>query len=82
MNKLDATCKQACIATSRDKSFMKRYKTIIDYNDCNDSLFPNENIRNAIHKVIEEDEYDSHNITLNAYGVTADSFSQTSNTQI
>ena len=49
------------------------YNTIINYNDRIRSPLLNENIREAIHKVIEE-ESDSNN-------VTADTFGHTSNTQ-
>ena len=41
----------------------------------------NENIQDAMHKVISEEESDSHKITSDAHNVTADTFSQTSNTQ-
>ena len=51
------------------------YETLIDYNGSNDAPLPNENIRYALHKVFDEEASDSHN-------VTADTFSQTSNTQI
>ena len=57
------------------------HETIIDYNDHNDAPFSNENIQDAIHKVIEEKELDAHNITLDANNRTADTFSPTSNTQ-
>ena len=69
------------MATSRDKYYTKMFETLIDYNDRNDASLSNENIRGAIHKVIDEEELYSHNITLDAHNVTVDNFSQTSNTQ-
>ena len=41
--------------TSRDKYYTKRYETLIDYNERNDAPFFNENIRDSMHKVIQED---------------------------
>ena len=45
LNSLDAACKRACMATSRDKYYTKMYKNLIDYNDRNDATYSNENIR-------------------------------------
>ena len=63
-------------------------ETIIDYNECNDTPLSNENIRDAIHKVIKEEVYDVHNITTNAHrialdsqNITTDASGHTSNTQ-
>ena len=81
LNKLGATCKQACMATSRDKYYTKIYDTLIYYNDRNDVPLSNENFQQAIYKVIEEEELDAHNITLDSHNITVDTFSQTSNTQ-
>ena len=76
MNKLDATCKRVCMATSRDRYYTEMYETLTDYNDCNNILLSNENIREAIREVIEEESIsDSNNLTV-------DTFSHTSNTQI
>ena len=80
MNKHDAECERACMATSREKYYRKMYETLIDYNDRNGAPLYNDNIILAIHKVIKEKESDAHNITLNDQNVTADTFSQTSNT--
>ena len=38
---------------SRDKYYTEMYKTLVDYNDCNDAPLSNENILEAIHKVFE-----------------------------
>ena len=81
LNKLDATCKRAWIATSRDKYYAKIYETLIDFNDRNDGPFSNKNICDAMHKVIEEEEWDSHNIISYFHIVTVDTFNQTSNKQ-
>ena len=40
------------------------YETLVDYNDRNDAPFSNEKIWKAIHKVISEEETDSHNVTV------------------
>ena len=66
---------------SRDKYYTKIYETLIDYNDHNDAPLSNENIEYAINKFITEEESDSHNINFDAHNVTADTFSQTFNTQ-
>ena len=51
------------------------YKTLTDYNDRNNEPLLNDNIREAISKVIEEESIsDTNNVTL-------DTFSHTSNTQ-
>ena len=55
LNKLDATFKRACMATSRDKNYTKMYETLIDYNDRNDAPLFNEKIPDTIYKVIEKD---------------------------
>ena len=55
LNRLYATCKRSCMETSRDKYYTKRYETLIDYNERNDAPFFNENIRDSMHKVIQED---------------------------
>ena len=44
MSRLDTTYKQACIATTRDKYYIKLYRTIIDYNNRNGAPFSNEKI--------------------------------------
>ena len=59
----------------------KIYKTLIEQNERNDAPLSNENIWDAIHKVIEEEESYAHNIVLDAHNVTVDTFNCTSNTQ-
>ena len=59
---------------SRDKYSTEFLRTITYCNNCNDALLSNEKIQEAIHKVILEEESDAHNVTANT-------FSQTSNTQ-
>ena len=44
LNKLEATCKQACMATPRDKSYTELYRTITDCNDRNDAPLSNKKI--------------------------------------
>ena len=65
----------------RDKYYTELLRTITDCNNCKDALLSNNKIREAIHKVISEDESDAHNITSDTQNVTVDDFSQTSNTQ-
>ena len=82
MNKLDATCEQVCMENPRDKYYMKCFRTITDYNNCNDVPFSNENIQDTIHRFISKEEMDYHSITLDSHNVTVDNFSRTSNKQI
>ena len=58
-NIIDATCKRACMASSRDKYYTEMLKTLTDYNDRNNAPLSNDNIQEAIHKFIEE-ESDAH----------------------
>ena len=75
LNRLDATCEQACITTARYRYSTEMYKTLTDYNDRNNEPLLNDNIREAISKVIEEESISDTN------NVTVDTFSHTSNTQ-
>ena len=56
-------------------------KSLLDYNNRNDASFSNKNIREAVHKLITEEELYAHNITSDAQNLTADTFSQTANTK-
>ena len=40
LNRLDAMCKRACMATPRDKYHTELYRTITYCNDCNGAPFP------------------------------------------
>ena len=77
MNRLDAAYERACTATPRDKYYTKMYETLVDYNDRNDAPFSNENIWQAIRKIMADKEVDSRNTTLDAHNVTVDIFCQT-----
>ena len=55
LNRLDVTCKQACMANSVDKYYAEILSTITDCNDCKNEQLSNEKIREAIHKVVEEE---------------------------
>ena len=70
MNRLDATCEQECMATSRDRYYTETFKFLTYYNDCNNTPLSNANILDSIHKVIEEESISDSN------NVTADTFSQ------
>ena len=39
LNSLEATCKLACMAKSRDKYYTEMFKTITDYNDRKNTPF-------------------------------------------
>ena len=71
LNNLDATYERACMATTKDKYYTELYRTIKDCNYCNGTSLSNENIRDAINRVIVEEEAEAHNVTM-------DHFSQTS----
>ena len=55
LNKLDATCKRACMETSREKYYKEMYKTLTGYNEYNNMPLSNANILEAIRKVTEEE---------------------------
>ena len=76
LNRLDASCKQACMATSRESYYIEIFNTLTDYNDRNNTPLSNDKIREAIHRVIEEESI------ADANKVTADTFSHASNIQI
>ena len=64
------------MATSIDRYYTENFKILTDYNEQNNAPLLNENIRESIHKVTEEESI------LDTNNVTADTFSHTPNTQI
>ena len=75
MNRIDATCEQLCMATSRGRYYTEMIKTLTDYNDCNNTPLSNVTIRESIYKFVKEGSMaDSNN-------VAAYTFSNVSNTQ-
>ena len=70
LNRLDATCERARMENPREKYYTKIYENLVDYNDRNDAPLSNDDVIQAIHKIIAEEEAGAHNIT-------ADTFSQT-----
>ena len=70
LNKLDATCKQACMVTQRDKYYTEFLRTIIYFNDSNGAPLSNDNIWDAIHRVIVEEEADAHNVPVHNFSQT------------
>ena len=58
------------MATPRDKYYTELLRTITDCNDLNGALFSNEKIRDAIHRVIVEEEADLHNVTVDTFSQT------------
>ena len=75
LNKLDITCEQACIATSRENYYTENFKTLPDYNNRNNTPLLSENIQEEMCKVMEEESITYSN------NVTVDTFSHTYNTQ-
>ena len=75
LNRLDATCKQACMVTSRYKYYTEMFNNLTDYNDRNNAPISNQKIQKSMHKVMDEESI------LNANNVTADTFSHKLNTQ-
>ena len=63
--------------TPIEKYYTKMYEPPVDYNDRNDAPFSNENIWQAVRKVMAGEEADARNITLDAHNVTVDTFCQT-----
>ena len=75
LNRLDATCEQACMITSRYKYYTEMFNNIPDYNDRNNGPLSNKKIRESVHNITDkESKSDANN-------VTADTSSHTLNTQ-
>ena len=55
LNRIDATCKQACMATSRDRFYKEDFNTLTDYNDRNNKPSSNDNIPEDMQKFMEEE---------------------------
>ena len=68
-------CKQACMANSRDKYYTEMHKALTNCNDRNNTPLLNEKIREATHKVIEEESMSDAN------NVSAETFKPTPNAQ-
>ena len=75
LNRINATCERACMATAGDKYYTEFFKTITDYNYRNNNPIPNSNILEAIHKFMEEEPI------VDANNVTTDTLWHISNTQ-
>ena len=71
LNRLDATCKRACMVTSRYKYYTEIFNTLTYYNDRNNGPLSNKNIQEAVHKFMDMESI------LDANKVTADYFSHT-----
>ena len=56
LNRIEATCKWACMENSSDKYYNELLRTITYCNDCNYVPLSNEKIREVMHKVITEEE--------------------------
>ena len=44
------------MAITKEKYYIKMLENLVDYNDCNNSPFSNENIQKVFSKVMEETE--------------------------
>ena len=63
------------MANSRYKHYMVLLRKITDYNNRNNAPLSNENIREAVHEFIAEEELYAHNVTVDDHNVTTDAFS-------
>ena len=56
LNRLDVTHERAYMATLKDKYFEKMLENLVDHNDCHNARLSDENIRQAVSKVMAETE--------------------------
>ena len=52
LNKLNATCKRACMENSRYKYYTEFFRTITYFNKHNDVILLNDNIQGSMHKIL------------------------------
>ena len=52
LKRLDVKYEQACMATTKDKYYMKMLETLFDYNGRNNAQFYNEKLRQAVSKLM------------------------------
>ena len=62
-NRLDVTYEQACMATTKEKYSTKMLENLVDYNDCKNAPFSNDNIQQAVSKFMAERK--KKNVTSN-----------------
>ena len=60
------------MVTTKDKYYTKTLETLVYYNDCNDAPFSNENIRQAVSRVMAETEEEECDSECDANNVTMD----------
>ena len=65
---------QAYMATTKDKYYKNMLEALVDYNDCNNAPFFNENLQQSISKVIAETKEEERDARRNANNVTTDNF--------
>ena len=63
---------QACMAATKDKYYTKMLETPVDYNDCNNAPFSNDNIIQEASRVMAETEEEEHDTERNANNMTMD----------
>ena len=56
MNRFDVEYERVCMATIKDKYYTKMLETLVYYNDRNNAPLSNENIRQAVNRVMVETE--------------------------
>ena len=56
VNRLYVSYEQVCMATTKEKYYMKMLETLINYNDRNNGPFSNEKTWQAVRRVMEEME--------------------------
>ena len=65
---------QSCMATTKYKYYTKMLETLVDYNDRNNAPFSNENLGQAVSKVVAETEEEERDAKRNTNNVTMDTF--------
>ena len=84
MNRLHVEYELACMATPKDKYYIKLLKSVIEHNDHQNVALSNDNLRQAIIKVVAETEDEDFEAKRNANNATMGNLSQspvTTNTQ-
>ena len=56
LNRLDVTYERAYMATIKEKYYTKMLENIVNYNDLNNATLYNENLQQAVSKVMSEKE--------------------------
>ena len=65
---------QSYMATTKDKYCTKMLESLVDYNNLNNAPLSNENIRQAVTRIMAETEEKERDVERNANNVTMDTF--------